>query len=95
MARRHDGDRWNRSRGNRHRVLYGAKPYAEHHGAVIRAMRKERTDDIFGESISEATALATSVEKHRPILDYAPNSKSANELLDITSEFLERLGDAP
>lgn len=62
---------------------------------VMQDMRRERADDVFGESISQATALATSVEKHQPILEHAPNSKSATELLDITSEFLERLGDAP
>lgn len=57
-------------------------------------LRRERKDEVFVAHLSEATAVAESVEEHRPVFLYKPHSKPARQLLEIAEEFLNRTSGA-
>jgi chromosome partitioning protein len=57
-------------------------------------LRRERKAEVFAAYLSEATAVAESVEAHRPVFLYRSNSKAANQILEIAEEFLNRTSGA-
>lgn len=57
-------------------------------------LRRERKNDVFQEHLSEATAVAESVEAHQPVFLYRPREKTARQMLNITAEFLDRTSGA-
>jgi len=57
---------------------------------VMRELRERRGEAVFDSYLSQSTDVAKSVIAHRPVFRYRPNSKTANQILDIASEFLER-----
>jgi chromosome partitioning protein len=58
---------------------------------VMRELRESRGESVFEEHLTQSTEVATSVEKHKPIFRYKPDSPRAAEVLAITQEFLERV----
>ena len=40
--------------------------------------------------MSQATSVAESVERHKPVFLYKPNSKAGLQVTDITIEFVTR-----
>ncbi len=57
---------------------------------VMEELREERGDSVFADHLSEATAVSESVEYHRPIFLYARGSKTSNQMISITREFVDR-----
>jgi chromosome partitioning protein len=57
---------------------------------VMDELRKGRKGDVFDAYLSQAAAVAQSVEAHKPVFNFKPGSKSGNQILQITEEFLER-----
>jgi hypothetical protein len=57
---------------------------------VMEDLRHDRTDEVFGAYLSEATCVAQSVEDHKPVFLYNRNAKAAGQILEITREFLGR-----
>jgi chromosome partitioning protein len=57
---------------------------------VMAELRAERTDEVFTDYLSESTDVAESVEAHRPVFIYKPGSKTGDQVLKITDEFLTR-----
>src|SRR5205085_2222060 len=54
---------------------------------TMEDLRSERGDAVFSAQLGERTHVAESVEKHKPILDYKPNSVSAQEVSRIAEDF--------
>ena len=62
--------------------------------AVMDELREARGEDVFHAHLSQAAAVAQSVEARQPIFQFRPGSTTGNQILKITEEFLERtLGD--
>ncbi len=57
---------------------------------VMEELRAKRGDEIFKSFLTQSTKVAESVEKHKPVFLHSPGSKPANEVLNISEEFLER-----
>jgi chromosome partitioning protein len=57
---------------------------------IMGELRKVRRDEIFSNSLSQSTDVASSVEKHKAICIYKPTSKCSMEMFEITEEFLQR-----
>lgn len=57
---------------------------------VMADLRQTRPEEVFDDHLSEATAVAESVEEHQPIFLYKANSKPARQIQSITQEFLDR-----
>lgn len=57
---------------------------------VMEEVRKERKDKVFTNQLSESTDVAESVNAHQPLFVYKQNAKTANEMLQIAQEFLDR-----
>jgi len=56
----------------------------------MQDMRDDRVGEVFSNHLSESTDVAESVEAHQPVFLYRKNSKTAQESLRITQEFLNR-----
>ena len=57
---------------------------------VMDDLRAKRGGEVFANHLSESTDVAESVEAHRPVVLFRPNSKTALQTLKITEEFLNR-----
>jgi chromosome partitioning protein len=57
---------------------------------VMEDLRQARGETVFDAYLSQANAVAQSVEAHTPVFNFKPSSKPANQILKITEEFLER-----
>jgi chromosome partitioning protein len=57
---------------------------------VMEELADKRHDDVFESHLSQAAAVAQSVEAHQPVFQFKPHSKSAHQILNITKELLER-----
>jgi chromosome partitioning protein len=57
---------------------------------LMEDLRQRRGDEIFVAYLAQANDVARSVEKHQPVFLYKRNSKPANQIEDITKEFLDR-----
>jgi chromosome partitioning protein len=57
---------------------------------VMDELRQQRGGDVFQGHLSQAAAVAQSVEAHQPIFRFKPGAKSAGQILHITEEFLGR-----
>jgi chromosome partitioning protein len=57
---------------------------------VMRDLRAERTDTVFSAHLSESTDVAQSVDYHQPVFLHKPRAKTADEILAITQEFVNR-----
>jgi hypothetical protein len=45
---------------------------------------------VFTNQLSVSTDVAKSVVAHKPIFAYKPNTKTANQIIAITDEFVDR-----
>ncbi len=57
---------------------------------VMSELRTTRKDAVFAAHLSVGTDVAKSVIAHRPIFLFKPGTKTANQILAITNEFLTR-----
>lgn len=57
---------------------------------VMRDLRAERAGAVFDAHLSESTDVAQSVDSHQPVFLYKPRSKTSEEILAITREFVVR-----
>ncbi len=57
---------------------------------VMEDLRSKRANAVFKPHLSQSTHVAQSVEAHQPVFLYAPNAKTAGQVLEITQEFLDR-----
>lgn len=57
---------------------------------VMDDLRRKRKNEVFDPHLSQSTHVAQSVEAHEPVFLYRPNGKAANQVLQITQEFLSR-----
>lgn len=57
---------------------------------VMDELRQQRDGDVFQAYLSQAAAVAQSVEAHQPVFNFRPGSKTSNQILRITEEFLTR-----
>lgn len=57
---------------------------------VMAELRRARGQEVFTHHLSEATAVAESVVSHKPVFLYRPGCKTAQQIEQITNEFLER-----
>jgi chromosome partitioning protein len=57
---------------------------------VMEELRETRGDLVFTAQLSEATVVAESVEYHLPVFLYRRGSKTSNQIISITEEFLSR-----
>ncbi len=69
-------------------IVRGATP--KRMKEVMADMRRARGSAVFARHLSEATAVAESVEAHRPVFFYSPKGKTAKEIIAITAEFVQR-----
>jgi chromosome partitioning protein len=59
---------------------------------VMADLRKRRQLEVFENELHVSTDVAESVEAHEPVFRFRKGHKTANQILDITKEFLERTG---
>jgi chromosome partitioning protein len=57
---------------------------------VMDELRTIRTDQVFNTSLSQADCVARSVEDHQPVFLFKKSHKTADQILAITQEFVER-----
>ena len=58
--------------------------------SVIEDLRSQRGDEVFHTQVSQATAVAESVEEHLPVFRHKPDSMASRQAQDLTDEFYER-----
>ena len=61
---------------------------------VMRELRSARKTEVFTNQLSVSTDVAKSVIAHKPVFLYAPNTKTANQIVAITAEFVTRTSGA-
>lgn len=59
---------------------------------VIDNLREDRGEHVFKNILSEATALAGSVEVHQPVFLFKPRSKISKQVINVIEEFFNRTG---
>jgi chromosome partitioning protein len=60
---------------------------------VMDDLRNRRKAAVFHDVLSQATAVAESVDRHEPIIKFKKtSSKVKMQILDITKEFVKRTG---
>ena len=59
---------------------------------VMAEVRKPWPGEVFSAELSQATAVAGSVDKHLPVFLHKRNSKSAGQIQRIAAEFVARVG---
>lgn len=57
---------------------------------VMQELKRKRKGAVFNNHLSQSTDVAKSVLAHLPVFRFAPNSKTAHQILAITEEFLDR-----
>ncbi len=57
---------------------------------IMEEVRDQREDQVFEQHLSQSTVVSSSVDEHRPIFLHKKNSNAAEQILDITTEFIER-----
>lgn len=57
---------------------------------AMAEVRAERKDEVFSDFLSQATAVAQSVDAHEPIFLFRRNAKTAHQIRAITDEFVAR-----
>jgi chromosome partitioning protein len=57
---------------------------------IIKELREQRKDEVFVAQLDQANDVAKSVEEHLPVFKYRENSKTSNQIVQITQEFLDR-----
>jgi chromosome partitioning protein len=57
---------------------------------VMEELRQQRNEAVFQTYLSQAAAVAQSVEAHQPVFNFRPGSKTSTQILHITKEFLDR-----
>jgi chromosome partitioning protein len=57
---------------------------------VMKELRRSRKTEVFTNQLSVSTDVAKSVVAHKPIFEYKPNTKTANQIVAITDEFVAR-----
>lgn len=60
--------------------------------SVMDQMRSERPGDVFATGMSQADAVSSAVESHKPVFLHKPSSKSSRQVTRIVEEFLGRAG---
>lgn len=61
---------------------------------IIDDLRGNRGNEIFDAQLGMSTKISDSVESHQPVFLHARNTKWAEQIVEITDEFLERTSGA-
>lgn len=57
---------------------------------LMDELRRDRKDQVFKTSLSLADCVAKSVEVHEPVFLLKKAHKTANQIMEITKDFLDR-----
>lgn len=65
-------------------------PIPNRMGELMQDLRARRGSEVFTEHLSQSVDVSSSVEDHQPVFRWRPYTKTANQILNITTEFLAR-----